>query len=92
MIVGLIIYESKIPPAMAKAKKEEAKTQDTIDYSAEIDKLRDTEPHKNTNKYIEGLINEAVVKTKKEAYSSGFWNGLVLGIILAFILWTVTNF
>ena len=76
-------------PKKSQAQKPESAKPDTTDYSLHIDKLRETEPHKNTNKYIESLINEATAKTKKQSYSSGFWNGLVFGVIVAFLFWSI---
>jgi hypothetical protein len=79
---------------MPKTKKPEPKTptQAEIDYAAEIIKLKDAEPNKNTNKYIKTLIEEATIKVKKEAYSSGFWTGFVMGVLIAFIMWTFLTF
>lgn len=78
------------PESAKSSGATDAKTakSEPVDYSAQIDKLRETEPHKNTNKYIEGLIKEATAKVQKEAYSSGFWNGFVIGVFLAFMIWT----
>lgn len=59
------------------------------DYSSVIDKLREGEPHKNTNKYIQSLIDEAVSKAKESSYSNGFWNGLLIGVVVSFVLWIV---
>jgi hypothetical protein len=75
-----------------KPPASDSKPVDPLDYSTQIDKLRETEPHKNTNKYIEGLIQEASSKAQKTGYSSGFWNGFVLGVVIAFIIWTILTF
>lgn len=84
----IIIYRmADAPQKDSKKEKEEE-----LDFSHKIDKLRESEPHNNVNKFVQKLIDEAVSKTQKEAYGSGFWNGFVVGVVLAFILWTVLTF
>lgn len=78
---------------MADASKKEAskeKSNEPLDWSHQIDKLRENEPHNNTNKFVDSLISDAKGKAKKEGYREGFWNGFVVGVFAFAIVWVLS--
>jgi hypothetical protein len=60
-----------------------------IDYSREIEKLKEDNPHKSTNEYIVKLLKQNSKESFDKGYQSGFWNGFWISLIALFILWAL---
>jgi hypothetical protein len=71
---------------MSDTKPEATKTDDKPNYSAEIENIK---KEVAINKQVEGWITDAVKKTKgemEEKLSQRFWNGFLIGLIVAVII------
>lgn len=55
-------------------------------YAEELEAFTKKTPAEATNKYIESLVAKAKNEGKAEAGGKGFWNGFLLGLVVAIIL------